>query len=152
MTTFRRQPPAIIRPPLLALIILSVLLTVGCSRVSQETETAGVQVELVEPLFPAAVGKETLNIRVFDAGSQPINNAKISVRGDMTHAGMVPILAETENGDKGLYQVPVEWSMGGDWILTVQVTLPDGTTVEKTFPRTIANDPVDCVQEEEETP
>jgi hypothetical protein len=152
MTTFLRQPPAIIRPLLLALIILSVLLTAGCSRVSQETETTGVQVELVEPLFPAAVGKETLNIRVFAADNQPIDNAKINVRGDMTHAGMVPILAETENGDKGLYQVPIEWAMGGDWILTVQVTLPDGTVVEKTFPRTIANDPADCAQEATETP
>lgn len=152
MTHFFRHSPTIFRPYILALIALSMLLAVGCSRVSQEAEGAGVQIELADALFPPAIGKETLNIRVFDASNQPIDNAKINVRGDMTHAGMVPILAETENGDKGLYQIPIEWSMGGDWIITVQVTLPDGTVAEKTFPHTIANDAADCEHEDKETP
>ncbi|MBE2220185.1 MAG: FixH family protein [Anaerolineae bacterium] len=158
MTRFSRYPQAIIHPLSFALITLSVLLLIGCSRVSQETEhnpetqTGAIQIELVEPLFPAAIGKETLNIRVFDANNQPIDNAKINIRGDMTHAGMTPILAETENGNKGLYQLPIAWSMSGDWIVTVQVILPDGTIAEQTFPRTIANDAADCEHEATDTP
>lgn len=158
MTRFVYYLQAIIRPINAALIILSVLFLIGCSRVSQETELNqeaepnGVQIELVEPLFPSAIGKETLNIRVFDANNQPINNAKINVRGDMTHAGMTPILAETENGNKGLYQLPLEWSMSGDWIVTIQVTLPDGTVAENIFPRTIANDAANCEHEDKNTP
>jgi hypothetical protein len=65
---------------------------------------------------------------------------------------MVPILAETKNGDKGLYQIPIEWTMGGDWVITVQATLSNGTVAEKTFPRTIANDAADCEPEAKETP
>lgn len=143
---------------LIALSILGMIFVVGCTRMSQEaemqenTEPHGVQIELIEPLYPSAIGKETLNIQVYDADNQPIDNAKIKVRGDMTHAGMVPILAETENGDKGVYQVLFDWTMSGDWIVTVQVTLPDGAVIEKTFPRTIANDPANCEQEETKTP
>jgi hypothetical protein len=158
MTRFIRYAQTIIRPLNTILIILSVLFLIGCSRISQETEpnqeaqSNDLKIELVEPLFPSAIGKETLNIRVFDANNQPIDNAKITVRGDMTHAGMIPIMAETENGNKGLYQLPLEWSMSGDWIVTVQVTLPDGTVAEQTFPRTIANDSADCEHEETDNP
>lgn len=158
MTINCRQSFPILFMPLLIFIIGGILLLAGCSRVSQEieikpeaeaeAETAAVQVELVEPLFPPAIGKEIVNIRVLDASKQPINNATIKVRGDMTHAGMIPVLAEAEDGDNGLYEVLLDWSMSGDWVLTVQVSLPDGTIVEKTFPRTIANTEANCEHED----
>lgn len=158
MTQNVRYPATAIHTISAIFIILGVLL-IGCSRVSQEVELIqetqqadGLQIELVEPLFPAAIGKETLNIRVFDANNQPIDDAKISIRADMTHAGMIPILAETENGSKGLYQLPLAWSMSGDWIVTVQVTQPDGTVTTQTFPRTIVNDAADCEHEDKNTP
>lgn len=158
MTQYIRYPATAIQAISAIFIILGVLLS-GCSRVSQEAELKqempqpdGLQIELVEPLFPAAVGMETLNIRIADAQNQPIDNAKIKVRADMTHAGMIPVLAETENGNDGMYQLPLEWSMSGDWIVTVQVSLPDGTVAEQTFPRTIANDPADCEHEDKNKP
>ena len=122
---------------------------VGCSRVSQEGQQNQLQIELVEPLYPPGVGKYTLNIRIFDSNDNPIDNATLSAKGDMTHAGMTPILAETTGGDKGLYKVPFEWTMGGDWVVTVQATLPDGTIAEETFPFTISGDPADCDTTEE---
>ena len=158
MTTTLRHPPFINRRLILTLIALSLLLF-GCSRVSQETETnqeaesRGVQIELIEPLFPPATGPSTLEIRLFDAdaNNKPINNAKIHVKGDMTHAGMIPVLGETENGADGVYKVPLEWTMGGDWVVQVQATLPDGTRVEKTFPMTITYDP-GCANEDKNRP
>jgi len=144
---------------MLSLITLSLLLMAGCSRVSQEAEMEsesephGVQIELVEPLFPLATGPSTLQIRLYDAdnNNQPINNAKIHVKGDMTHAGMIPILGETQNGENGLYKIPLEWTMGGDWVVQVQATLTDGTSVENSFPMTIAYDP-GCEIEGKNTP
>jgi hypothetical protein len=115
--------------------------------VSQEAQQHQLQIELIEPLYPPGVGKSTLNIRVFDGNDQPIDNAAIAVKGDMTHAGMVPVFGEADQGDKGLYKVPFEWTMGGDWVLTVQATLPDGTIAEETFPLTISGDPADCEPE-----
>ncbi len=124
----------------------------ACSRLSQEAEQHPLQIELVEPLYPPGVGKYTLHVRVFDGDDNPINDAQVSVKGDMTHAGMVPVLAEATEGDKGLYKVPFEWTMGGDWIVTVQVTLPDGTIAEESFPMDISGDPANCDVEATETP
>jgi hypothetical protein len=32
-----------------------------------------------------------------------------------------------------MYPVPITWTMGGDYLLTVTVVLPDGTTAEQVF-------------------
>lgn len=152
MSSFIRSNSVVYR-----LIIVTLLLILGqvfasCSRQSQEAKQHQLQIELVEPLFPPGVGKYTMNIRIFDGNDQPIDNATLAIKGDMTHAGMVPILAEATNGDKGLYKVPFEWSMGGDWVVTVQATLPDGTVAEESFPITVSGDPADCDTEVTNTP
>ncbi len=133
-----------LRPILLAALLLPIWAGVGCTRISQEAQQQPIQIELVEPLFPPAVGQDTLNIRLFTADDQPINDAALSIKADMTHAGMIPVLAETSGGDNGLYQAPVEWTMGGDWVVTIQAALPDGTVAEKSFALTISGDPADC--------
>ena len=137
---------------ILSFLLLTGLATAGCSRVSREAQQTQLQIELIEPLFPPAVGNDTLNIRLFDENDNPINDATIAVKADMTHAGMVPILGNATKGDKGLYKVPFEWSMGGDWVIIVQATLPDGTVAEETFPLTISGDPADCNNEATESP
>jgi hypothetical protein len=134
------------------ILLFTTIVIGGCSRVSQEAQQHQLQIELVEPLYPPGVGKSTLNIRLFDNNDQPVDDAAITVKGDMTHAGMVPVLGEADQGDKGLYKVPFEWTMGGDWVLTVQATLPDGTIAEETFTLTISDDPADCDPEVIDTP
>jgi hypothetical protein len=42
--------------------------------------------------------------------------------------------------------------MGGDWVIIIQATLPDGTVAEETFPIIISGDPADCDVEATETP
>jgi YtkA-like len=78
-------------------------------------------------------GKDTLSVRVTDGSGAPINNAKVEVRGDMNHAGMQPVFGEASTASDGLYEVPFEWSMGGDWVLEVTVTLADGTKSTDSF-------------------
>lgn len=147
MVTVTQSAPPIYRLLILALLLFTGLATASCSRVSQEAQQNQLQIELIEPLFPPAIGKDTLNIRLFDENDNPINDATIAVKADMTHAGMVPILGNTTEGDKGLYKVPFEWTMGGDWVVVVQATLPDGTVAEETFPLTISGDSSDCEDE-----
>ena len=152
MVTVTQSAPPIYRLLILALLLFTGLATAGCSRVSQEAQHNQLQIELIEPLFPPAIGKDTRNIRVFDEKDNPINDATIAVKADMTHAGMVAVLGNATEGDKGLYKVPFEWSMGGDWVIIVQATLPDGTVAEETFPLTISGDPADCNNEATESP
>ncbi|HVO71093.1 MAG TPA: copper resistance protein CopC [Aggregatilineaceae bacterium] len=112
----------------------------GAGRVSQTGETApqaNIQIGLETPLDQAAVGKTTLVITLRDADNKPIRDARISVQGDMTHAGMAPAFGTADNGPDGRYAVPFEWTMGGDWIVTVKATLPNGQAAQKTFNLTV---------------
>jgi hypothetical protein len=74
-----------------------------------------------------------MRVRVTDASGQPVNDANLNIKGDMTHAGMVPVLASTQNGVDGIYTTPFEWTMSGDWIVTIRATLLDATWDEAEF-------------------
>ena len=125
------------RPPLALLLALLLLLT-ACARASQQPETASdVQVSLQAAPDPAMVGPTTLHITLADAAGQPIDGANIQIKGDMTHAGMQPVLAQTTNGQKGQYEVPFEWTMAGDWIVSLDIALPDGRTLTRRFDLTV---------------
>lgn len=118
-----------------SVLLLLLLLLPGCMRNSQRAaENTAVAIVLQQPLFPPLVGTSPLAVSVTDAATgEPINDATVTVKGDMTHAGMVPVLAEVAHGDNGVYKIPFEWTMAGDWIVTVTVTLADGTQATRTF-------------------
>ena len=79
-------------------------------------------------------GAATLTIHVTNAAGQPVEDAAVTVEGNMTHAGMTPVLANGQGGPDGLYSVPFNWTMAGDWVVTVKVTLPDGRQAQADFP------------------
>lgn len=72
-----------------------------------------------------------------DAGA-PITGAAIAVRGDMNHAGMVPVEATAVEIGDGLYRADFEWTMAGDWIVTVTAALPDGRIKTQSFDFSVA--------------
>jgi len=57
----------------------------------------------------------------------------MSLRGDMTHAGMAPVLEDAEEVGEGLYRASFEWTMAGDWVITVSGKLDDGRTIRREF-------------------
>ena len=116
-------------------LVLAVLLTAGCRQQAQEAEDSGVTIDLRTEPEDAAVGEATLIVTVTDAAGSPITDADVSARGDMNHAGMVPVLgeAETAEAENGKYTIPFEWTMAGDWFVEVTVELPDGATMTETF-------------------
>lgn len=125
------------------LMLLYAIMTGGllsaCGRIQagQNQNDGEVKVELsVEPAQPV-VGPAQLIVSVTDAGGQPIENATLDIEGNMTHAGMVPVFAQTTGGENGRYTVPFEWTMGGDWFVTVEVTLENGQTISREFPITV---------------
>lgn len=74
------------------------------------------------------VGPATVAVYVLDDG-EGVTGASVEVTGDMTHAGMAPVTAEAPQAEPGLYRTQdFEFTMAGDWILTAEITLPDGTT------------------------
>jgi hypothetical protein len=118
---------------LVSLVILSLALA-NCRQSSELTAAdAGYVLQLDVAPEPASVGTATLQLTLLQEDGSPVDNAQISVKGDMSHAGMAPVLGSAESGPDGIYTVPFEWTMAGDWIVTVDVTLADGTTFSDRF-------------------
>jgi hypothetical protein len=123
------------------ILVLALLMfaLVGCRQQPAE-DTAALQIELDTSAASMAVGETTLVIVLKDGNNAPVNDAKLAVRGDMNHAGMVPVLRDVEGGQDGRYEVPFEWTMGGDWIVDVTATLPNDTVSTATFNLTVSSD------------
>ena len=78
-----------------------------------------------------ALGEVPLRVTVLMNGA-PVSGAQVEVTGDMIHAGMAPVLAEAEEQGDGTYETQnFAFDMAGDWILTVDVTYPDGVKLSK---------------------
>lgn len=117
----------------LALVWLLVMVS-GCARVSQQDDSADIQIRLAPIPFPPVIGDSRLVVQIADKSGSPIDDAHMAVKGSMSHAGMAPVLAEVEGGGKeGVYNVPFEWTMAGDWIVIVDVQLADGSRAQERF-------------------
>jgi hypothetical protein len=122
---------------LLAAVGLALMLG-ACQRRSRSADPLA-DVELtfaVEP-SPAAVGPARLTFTLTDASGAPVPAESFGLRSDMTHAGMAPILAAGTEVAPGEYRVELEWSMAGDWVLTVEALLADGRSLTRAIPLTV---------------
>jgi hypothetical protein len=113
-------------------LILCLGLLAACGRVDRQGGGAA-NIELMGPLVPPPVGAGRILLRITDKAGAPIEDARLIVRGDMSHAGMVPIVGTADRGEDGLYMIPVEWTMAGDWIITAEATLSDNSLVSRQF-------------------
>ena len=84
----------------------------------------------IEPQ-PPRVGPTTITLRLSDASGKPQNGTRVSLEGNMSHAGMRPIFAEATEVGPGRYEAPLEFTMSGDWVILIHLTLPDGRKVQR---------------------
>ena len=84
--------------------------------------------------YPQVTGPAALIVTVTTGGEQtsPVAGLTVSARGSMTHAGMAPVVAEGVEGDPGVYRIPWEWTMAGDWFVDVTLRSPEGAEVTQT--------------------
>ena len=135
----------------LALIIISLFWLTSCSINSQEIATTDlinsdlINIKVVSPIFPPVVGIGNLVLQVTDAQTGlPISDAYLSVKGDMDHDGMIPVLSSAKSGTNGEYIIPFEWTMGGEWIVNINASLSDGSLVEKNLEMAVDGDEITC--------
>ncbi len=93
----------------------------------------------VEP-DPARLGDAVITLTVTDAAGAPVADASVEVTADMAHPGMAPVSGVGEHTSDGRYTVPLRWTMAGEWLVHVHVTLADGSQHEQGFPQHVETD------------
>ncbi len=115
---------------LLLCLLLSVMLLAGCRQ--QQLSAADIQLSM--SVSDLLIGETTLLVTVTDSKGNTLSNpGRLNVRGDMDHAGMVPVLAEADSATNGVFTLPFEWTMGGGWTIEARLALEDGTVASETF-------------------
>jgi len=112
----------------LSLILAFLLLACRPPDSAARGADAGVSVTVELPDDPV-VGPAPLTIRL-ERDGLAVRGAEVEVTGDMTHAGMVPVVARAEERADGSYRADdFVFDMAGDWIVTVEARLEDGGRV-----------------------
>ena len=114
----------------LPIIILLILLTTACRQ--QQISSSDIALDLA--VTDLLVGESTLLITVRDADGNAVQNpGTLSVRGDMDHAGMIPVFGESKTAVDGVFTVPFQWTMAGGWIVEASLKLDSGDVVTQNF-------------------
>ena len=82
---------------------------------------------------PAKVGFSSITIRLIDHGASA-TGAHLKLEADMSHPGMSPVFADVSETAPGRYESHLNFTMAGDWVLTVRGSLADGEHIEKEVP------------------
>lgn len=119
------------------ILALLLLLLPACGRAEQgrfgsgSNTPAGIAVEIVvEPEYRLDEAA-TVVVTLSEAG-EPLSGATVALEGNMNHAGMAPLLVDATERAPGEYAATLDWSMGGEWLVTARATLPDGRDVSRT--------------------
>src|SRR5215510_1817080 len=113
----------------LGLMLSANLFLSGCHRTSGNQPDIMFEYKISPD--PPQTGLATVTLKLADSAGKPINGARISLEGNMTHAGMRPVFSEARELESGRYEAALELTMRGDWIILVHLNLPDGRKMEK---------------------
>ncbi len=117
---------------LLALVACACALLGAACTLTEPTPDFLVQHEISPS--PPGVGPATVSLKLTDfLASKPVTGARVTLEGNMTHAGMTPVFAEAKEVEPGRYRATLDFTMGGDWVVTVRAALPDGRKIERQF-------------------
>lgn len=126
----------------LSLAALLILVLTSCKPPEDQLGSSsrlpdGVQVS-IELGADRVIGVNPLTVYVLADGSG-VSGASVTVTGDMTHAGMIPVIRTAAEQEPGRYLAgDFEFDMGGDWFVTADITLPGGTRASSSLPVAIA--------------
>lgn len=81
----------------------------------------------VEATVPLAIGSVPLRLLI-TKDNAPLTVSNVRVVGDMTHAGMVPVVSEviTRQNDGSYLAEDFVFTMAGDWFVQLDFTLSTG--------------------------
>jgi hypothetical protein len=116
------DPRALLAPAVL-------LFLAGCHRTVDQA--SGVTIETNILPQPVRAGPVSVSMKVSDIHKRPVTGARIELEGDMSHAGMAPVFGAAKETEPGYYRGALDFTMAGDWVILLHVTLADGRKLER---------------------
>ena len=110
--------------------VLLLLVVAGLAGACGPAPARGVAFDWTIAPAPPVVGGATLTLRLRDGVGRAVEGARLRVEAHMSHPGMAPVIAQADEHAPGVYEAPVSFTMGGDWILLVTGTLASGERIE----------------------
>jgi hypothetical protein len=106
----------------------ALILAAGCRKAGESPKVK--MTYTIAPQLPR-VGPAAITVNLSDEAGNPVKGTRVSLEGDMSHAGMAPVFAETTEVEPGRYQGRLEFTMAGDWVVLMHMTLAGGQTLER---------------------
>jgi YtkA-like len=120
--------------PLTAFALALTFVVSACNHPTQLSEAVTSEAVTIEHEItpePVRVGPATVHLSLADASRHPVTGASITLEGNMSHAGMGPVVATAIEIEPGRYQATLDLTMSGDWIIVTHVTLASGQKLER---------------------
>jgi len=116
-------------------MFLSVLLALANLQVLGCSSSSGVPDNIVfsyesDP-NPPRIGLNTFTVTLKSASGGRIVGARVSLEGNMSHAGMAPVFGDAKEVGPGRYQGALDLKMRGDWTILCHVRLPSGVSFDR---------------------
>jgi hypothetical protein len=118
----RIDPRAILAPATL-------LLLVCCHRTADPANGITIVANILPQ--PIRIGPASVSVKISDVHKRPVTDARIKLEGDMSHPGMAPVFGAATETEPGYYRGGLEFTMAGDWVVLLHVTLADGRVLER---------------------
>lgn len=112
--------------------VLLLLLVLGSGLGCQSSTDTEPDIQLswdIDP-DPPRVGVSTIEVELQDSTRQPVEGARVTLEGNMSHPGMQPVIAQATELKPGTYSAEMDITMAGDWFILVTSELKDSTEVE----------------------
>jgi hypothetical protein len=106
---------------------------IGCRKPANASGDVSGDISIEESITPQPVraGTGTISFQLKNAAHQLLSGARVQVEGDMNHPGMAPVFSDAVEVSPGGYKAPLDFTMGGDWVVLFHITLSDGRKVER---------------------
>jgi hypothetical protein len=95
--------------------------------------TTAPRVQLRSDPYPMVIGPASLFIIITDSAGNAVEDASVSLVGQMIHDGMLPQYGRAAGYQDGAYRFAITWPMTGMYLLDVTAALPDGQTLREQF-------------------
>lgn len=123
--------PSASRSQWLLAVALAAVVGTGCPSPKTPDASGDVTVTLAFDPQPPRVGPAEAVVTLAGKDGRPVTGAVVKLEGNMNHAGMEPVFADAKEAGPGRYTASMKFTMGGDWFVLIDATLPDGRKVSR---------------------